>query len=47
MAERKDKILCVKIRPSDYQKIVDAAERDNKKLSEFVRDTLMNKARRG
>ena len=47
MAEKKDKILCIKIKPSEYKEVAAVAEKYNKTLSEFVRDTLMNKVRRG
>jgi len=47
MAENRTVLLSVKIKPSEKKAIMAVAEKEDKTLSDFVRDTLMNKVRRG
>jgi len=44
--ENRDKLTCVKLRPSELQLIKDAANKASRTISDYIREAVLNKVKR-
>lgn len=47
MAENRTNVITFKVKTSELNNIKEFAEKENKTVSDFIRDTISNKIKRG